>query len=51
MKENEKEVEGVGDYGDVGGWSNGDGGGVVMVRVKVVVVDRETQEVVVMMEL
>jgi len=51
LKENENEVEGVDDYDDVGGWSSGDGGGVVMVRVEVVVVERETQEVVVMMEL
>ena len=51
MKENEKKVERVGDYGDVGGWRSGDGGGVVMVRVNVMVVERETQEVVVMMEL
>ena len=51
LKENEKKVEEVSDYGDVGGWSSDDGDGVVMVRVKVVVVKRETQEVVVMMEL
>ena len=51
MKENEKEVERVGDYGNVKGWGSGDGGGVVMVSMKVVVVERETQEVVVMMEL
>jgi len=51
LKENVKEVKGVGSDDDVGGWSSGDRGSVVMVGVKVVVVERETQEVVVMMEL
>ena len=51
MKENEKKFEGGGDYRNVGGWSSSDRGGVVMVRGKVVVVEREIQEVVVMIEL
>ena len=41
LKENEKEIEEDGDYGDVKGWSSGDGSGFVMVRVKMVVMERK----------
>jgi len=33
---NQKEIEGGDDDGDVGCWNKGDGGGVVMVEVKMV---------------
>ena len=48
--EKEKGSEGGDDEGDVGCWSSGDGGGVVMVKVKMVVMGKEIEEEVVKME-
>ena len=48
--EKEKVTERGDDDGDVGCWSSGDEGGVVMVKVKMVVMGREIEEVIVKME-